>query len=293
MKDDIIEIVVDKIQQLPFEKEFTIRELAENCDEKELLDIAVKVLDRVVELGSNIKSKYEGQYVGLLYNIPFYKIPSDDAETEYEQDQKYDFILKLYSGVVTIKENGTGIIDIAIYSDDFIKAKKYSIKIDGKEYSIKNQNLFNKIKQFVTDNLDILISWAKKQTNYYLDSNVYEGGKARNIKVKYGQLILNINGQNREFGSLCDEFINEIVNIIINESKKTAEDIMNEFLDATEEYKLSNEDIEFEKYCKLYEEKFGKRAYIAEPSGTKQQTIDAIKKCLEENKDILDELLFR
>lgn len=293
MKDDIIEIVVDKIQQLPFEKEFTIRELAENCDEKELLDIAVKVLDRVVELGSNIKSKYEGQYVGLLYNIPFYKIPSDDAETEYEQDQKYDFILKLYSGVVTIKENGTGIIDIAIYSDDFIKAKKYSIKIDGKEYSIKNQNLFNKIKQFVTDNLDILISWAKKQTNYYLDSNVYEGGKARNIKVKYGQLILNVNGQNREFGSLCDEFINEIVNIIINESKKTAEDIMNEFLDATEEYKLSNEDIEFEKYCKLYEEKFGKRAYIAEPSGTKQQTIDAIKKCLEENKDILDELLFR
>lgn len=293
MKDDIIEIVVDKIQQLPFEKEFTIRELAENCDEKELLDIAVKVLDRVVELGSNIKSKYEGQYVGLLYNIPFYKIPSDDAETEYEQDQKYDFILKLYSGVVTIKENGTGIIDIAIYSDDFIKAKKYSIKIDGKEYSIKNQNLFNKIKQFVTDNLDILISWAKKQTNYYLDSNVYEGGKARNIKVKYGQLILNINGQNREFGSLCDEFINEIVNIIINESKKTAEDIMNEFLDATEEYKFSNEDIEFEKYCKLYEEKFGKRAYIAEPSGTKQQTIDAIKKCLEENKDILDELLFR
>lgn len=293
MKDDIIEIVVDKIQQLPFEKEFTIRELAENCDEKELLDIAVKVLDRVVELGSNIKSKYEGQYVGLLYNIPFYKIPSDDAETEYEQDQKYDFILKLYSGVVTIKENGTGIIDIAIYSDDFIKAKKYSIKIDGKEYSIKNQNLFNKIKQFVTDNLDILISWAKKQTNYYLDSNVYEGGKARNIKVKYGQLILNVNGQNREFGSLCDEFINEIVNIIINESKKTAEDIMNEFLDATEEYKLSNKDIEFEKYCKLYEEKFGKRAYIAEPSGTKQQTIDAIKKCLEENKDILDELLFR
>lgn len=293
MKDDIIEIVVDKIQQLPFEKEFTIRELAENCDEKELLDIAVKVLDRVVELGSNIKSKYEGQYVGLLYNIPFYKIPSDDAETEYEQDQKYDFILKLYSGVVTIKENGTGIIDIAIYSDDFIKAKKYSIKIDGKEYSIKNQNLFNKIKQFVTDNLDILISWAKKQTNYYLDSNVYEGGKARNIKVKYGQLILNVNGQNREFGSLCDEFINKIVNIIINESKKTAEDIMNEFLDATEEYKLSNEDIEFEKYCKLYEEKFGKRAYIAEPSGTKQQTIDAIKKCLEENKDILDELLFR
>lgn len=293
MKDDIIENIVDKIQQLPFGKEFTIRDLAENCDEKELLDIAVKVFDRIAELGINIKTIYEGQRVGLLENIPFFKIPSDEAETEYEQDQKYDFILKLYSGVVTAKSNNTGIINIAIYSNDFIRAEKYSIQINGKKYNIKTQNLFNKIKQFVTDNLDVLISWAKKQTNYYLDNNVYEGGKARNIKVKYGQLILNVNGQNREFGNLCDEFINDITNIIINESEKTAEDIMNEFLDSTEEYKLSNEDIEFDKYCKLYEEKFGKRAYIAEPSGTKQQTIDAIKKCLEENRDILDELLFK
>jgi len=293
MKEDIIENVIDKIQQLPFEKEFTIRELAGNIDEKELLDIAVKVFDKIESLGISIKSVYEGQKVGLLQNIPFYKVPSDNDETEYEQDQIYDFILKIYSGVVTISENGTGIIDIAIYSDDFIRAKKYSIKIDGKEYSIKNQNLFNKIKQFVTDNLDILISWAKKQTNYYLDNNVYDGGKTRSIKVKYGQLILNVNGQNKEFGALCDEFINEIINIIINESEKKTEDIMNEFLDSTERYKLSNEDIEFEKYCKLYEERFGKRAYIAEPSGTKQQTIDAIKKCLEENRDVLDELLFR
>lgn len=55
---------------------------------------------------------------------------------------------------------------------------------------------------------------------------------------------------------------------------------------------LSEEDKEFEKYCKLYEEKFGKKAYIAEPSGSKQQTIDAIKTCLEKDKDLLDKILY-
>lgn len=55
---------------------------------------------------------------------------------------------------------------------------------------------------------------------------------------------------------------------------------------------MNEEEKEFEKYCKIYEEKFGKRAYIAEPSGTMQQTIDAIKKCLEEDKDMLDDLLY-
>lgn len=56
--------------------------------------------------------------------------------------------------------------------------------------------------------------------------------------------------------------------------------------------KLAQEDKEFEKYLKVFKEKFGRNAYIAEPSGTKQQTIEAIKICLKENKDILDELLY-
>lgn len=55
---------------------------------------------------------------------------------------------------------------------------------------------------------------------------------------------------------------------------------------------LSDEEKDFEKYCKLYEERFGKRAYIAEPSGTRKQTINAIKICLEKNEDLLDKLLY-
>lgn len=56
--------------------------------------------------------------------------------------------------------------------------------------------------------------------------------------------------------------------------------------------KLTQEDKEFEKYLKVFKEKFGRNAYIAEPSGTKEQTIEAIKVCLKKNKDILDELLY-
>lgn len=54
----------------------------------------------------------------------------------------------------------------------------------------------------------------------------------------------------------------------------------------------SAEAIEFEKYSKLFEERFGERAYIAEPSWTYEQTINAIKKCLELNENILGSLLY-
>ena len=49
---------------------------------------------------------------------------------------------------------------------------------------------------------------------------------------------------------------------------------------------------EFDKYAKLYEERFNKRAYIPVPSGTIEFAIECIKKCLSENKDMLDELYY-
>lgn len=64
------------------------------------------------------------------------------------------------------------------------------------------------------------------------------------------------------------------------------------YMNNIENTNLSKEDKEFEKYLKLFKERFGRNAYIADPSGTKQQTIEAIKICLKENKDILDELLY-
>ena len=51
-------------------------------------------------------------------------------------------------------------------------------------------------------------------------------------------------------------------------------------------------DLKYDRYNKKFYKKFGRNAYIAEPSGSKEQTIMAIKTCLKENKDILDELLY-
>lgn len=55
---------------------------------------------------------------------------------------------------------------------------------------------------------------------------------------------------------------------------------------------LSEEEKEFEKYCKLYEEKFGNKVTIPEQSGTKEFVIECIKKCLQENRDILGDLCY-
>ena len=74
--------------------------------------------------------------------------------------------------------------------------------------------------------------------------------------------------------------------------RKNVEKYMNKIIDDYKSASLTEEDKDFEKYCKLYEEKFGKRAYIAEPNGTKEKTIEAIKTCLEKNEDLLDKILY-
>ena len=125
-----------------------------------------------------------------------------------------------------------------------------------------------------------------------MSNNLYEGGMGRTIRIKYGQLTINVNGQVMDIGESCDKFINEIVSLIINEGDKTDEDYTTNAIINVEETTLSDEEKEFEKYCKLYEETFGKKVYIAEPSVTRKQTIEAIKICLKENKDMLDELLY-
>lgn len=51
-------------------------------------------------------------------------------------------------------------------------------------------------------------------------------------------------------------------------------------------------DEEYEYYSKLYFEKFGKRAFIAKPGGTKEKTIEAIKKSIEVNEDLLGKIFY-
>ena len=76
-----------------------------------------------------------------------------------------------------------------------------------------------------------------------------------------------------------------------NDVDEKAKKYMNDFIDKEVE-QSSNIDSEFLEYSKLYKEKFGKNAYIAVPSGTKEQTINAIKECLKRNEDVLDKILY-
>ena len=73
---------------------------------------------------------------------------------------------------------------------------------------------------------------------------------------------------------------------------KKIENFMTKLLSNSTEQVLSEEEKEFDKYCKLFKERFGRNAYIAVPSGTMKDTINAIKICIEKNEDILDKLLY-
>ena len=55
--------------------------------------------------------------------------------------------------------------------------------------------------------------------------------------------------------------------------------------------KFVNIDEEYNYYSNLYYKKFGRKAFLANPGGSKEQTIQAIKRSLEEDKDLLGELL--
>jgi hypothetical protein len=64
---------------------------------------------------------------------------------------------------------------------------------------------------------------------------------------------------------------------------------INSLIEATKNDEI---DLVFDMYAELYEKKFEKKAYIAEPGGTKEQAIKAIKLCLERNEDILDQIYY-
>ena len=88
---------------------------------------------------------------------------------------------------------------------------------------------------------------------------------------------------------LIEEMMEELKASI--KKKKNLERAMQEFIDKKVE-SPADEELEFMEYSKKFEERFGRKPYIAEPSGTMEQTIKAIKTCLEKEKDILDELLY-
>ena len=78
---------------------------------------------------------------------------------------------------------------------------------------------------------------------------------------------------------------------IKNEEKEREEKILEMFEKMPEKTRTPIEK-EFDKYAELYKKRFNKNAYIPEPSGTIEFAIECIKKCLDEDKDMLDELYY-
>lgn len=78
---------------------------------------------------------------------------------------------------------------------------------------------------------------------------------------------------------------------MMSKEEKDVEKFMLEFIDKELE-PPTDEELEFMEYSKKFQERFGRKPYIAEPSGTMKKTIKAIKTCLKKDKDILDELLY-
>lgn len=90
-------------------------------------------------------------------------------------------------------------------------------------------------------NIYLLIDWSKKETNHFLDNNAYDDGKSSNIKIKYGQLLVNVNGQvTDELGKNVEDFINNIKELIIRESNLNDKDYIISSLNENNEIENNN-----------------------------------------------------
>lgn len=124
---------------------------------------------------------------------------------------------------------------------------------------------------------------------------ILEDGTHR-IDGKYWQEIRDINERYNQNKIICLEekqLIEELIEALKLSIKKNQDvkNFMIEFINEESE-QLTDEDIEFIEYSKKFKERFGREPYIAEPNGTMEKTIKAIKTCLKKDKDILDQLLY-
>ena len=182
------------------------------------------------------------------------KIPNELKEKFEEFKKDFAFALYKTKGIVTEEIKDKIVDDIIRQIQELPLDKKFTIKELASEF-IDNKELLD-------------ISFA-----------VLEGLKETYIDIQ----------------SVCGE--NAIVGLPYNIPyiKKIDFDCL--MGKSAETYNINDKkelDIEaqYEEYSKIFKEKFNREPYIAEPNGTKEQTINAIKICIEKNEDILDQLLY-
>lgn len=138
-------------------------------------------------------------------------------EQTHQELDSADFALKIARGPVTLQPSHNEQVDIEIFSIDFHTVNTYSIHIFGKTYDL-SQDLFDKIKDFIDEHLNTLINWSKTQTNSILANDTYIGGHNKTITVKYGQLIINVNGQVQDIEDSYDKLIDSLIEIVTNKN---------------------------------------------------------------------------
>ena len=201
-----------------------------------------------------------------------------------------DFALKIFKGgVIPITNPNYYNNRISIEINNF---DDYKIQIDKQNYILTKEK-YETIKNLIISKLNILIDVAKKEDFNYFLNNGYEGGTSSTIVIKYNSLIIRLNGQvTGEIGDFCKTFIEKIKDIITTNAEKDRNDKILEMFKKMPDKPRTPIEEEFDKYAKLYEERFNKKAYIPEPSGTIEFAIECIKKCLDEGKDMLDDLYY-
>ena len=263
---------------------YLFKKIDNNVEEKKLENNNVKFNDNLYVINDEKITITKKEYDNLKYcQEDLYSIEDFIAP-------KNDFSLKIFKGAVIPKThpnyyNNRISIEINSLNDYKIRIEKMSYILTEKRYEV--------IKNTIEKELNKLIDIAKQEDYNYLLNYGYEGGTSSTIIVKFNGLIIHLNGQvSGNIGEFCNLFIEKIKEIIIDNAEEDRKTKILEMMNKIPEQPKTQLDEEFDKYCKLYEERFNKRAFIPEPSGTKEFVIECIKKCLDENNDILYDLYY-
>ena len=143
----------------------------------------------------------------------------DDELLEiYEKEELSDYFVKIYRGLVLPLNHPSyndGRVEIEIYDRMYNENSDYKIEINGQHYKM-NQIIFDKIKTYVDENIRTLIDLSIDETTDFLRKNGYYGGISRSIRIKYGQLLVSLDGQAYIYDEKVNKVIEDIIEIITN-----------------------------------------------------------------------------
>jgi len=134
----------------------------------------------------------------------------DEELTKDLMSKKNDFLIQIYEGDMLFPDQRGYSVLLKIK-----KANDYFIDFEGTRYEI-NQDIFDNLKILVKGYLEELVKYSAMQTCEYLMENVPEGGNSLYIHIKYGSLIIKLNGNVKgEIKDFCKEFLEKVKEAIV------------------------------------------------------------------------------